>query len=108
MENANNHGKDKESRPVRQTDEDGHSIEGLFTYYSLQRVSIKKIRKIEKMKPRENGHLNFDTATSSVTYPDIHKTLKLQDKREKMYYINHTKKKNTLSPENPKLLLLKV
>lgn len=69
MANANNHGENKESRPVRQTDEDSHSIEGFFTNYRLERVSIKRIRKIEKMQPRESDHLNFDTATYSITYP---------------------------------------
>lgn len=54
---------------------DDHSAEGLFTNDSLEKASIKRMRKIRKMEPKESSHLNFGTATSSITYSGIHKTL---------------------------------
>ncbi|TEA31991.1 hypothetical protein DBR06_SOUSAS15210033, partial [Sousa chinensis] len=47
----------------------------LFTNDSLKRASIKRMSKMEKMKPRKSSHLNFGTATSSITCPDIQKTI---------------------------------
>lgn len=41
--------------------------------------------KMEKMIPREKQpHLNFDTATSSVIFSDIHKTTNYKWHREEM------------------------
>lgn len=65
------------------------------------------MRKIEKMEPRENSHLNVSTATSSDTYLDIYKTLNYKmTKRRNVAHLSSEKKKS-LNPANPKLLLLK-
>ena len=42
---------------------------------SLERMEMRKIRKIKEMRPKVSSHLNVGTAATSITDADAQKTL---------------------------------
>nr|XP_012420023.1 PREDICTED: nuclease-sensitive element-binding protein 1 [Odobenus rosmarus divergens] len=80
MEGADNQGAGEQGRPVRQNMYRGYRPRFrrygvLLAKDSLERMAMRKIRKIKEMRPKVSSHLNVGTAATSITDADAQKTL---------------------------------
>ncbi|KAL6038263.1 hypothetical protein STEG23_034936 [Scotinomys teguina] len=76
MEGADNQGAGEQGRPVRQNMSRGYDPAGaLLAKDSLERMEMKRKRKIKEMRPKVSSHLNVGTAVTSITDADAQRTL---------------------------------
>ncbi|MBZ3889690.1 Nuclease-sensitive element-binding protein 1 [Sciurus carolinensis] len=76
MEGADNQGAGEQGGPVRQNMYRGYSPRfrrGLLAKDSLERMAMKRIKKIKEMRPKVSSHLNVGTAATSITNADAQK-----------------------------------
>ncbi|KAL6037195.1 hypothetical protein STEG23_003005 [Scotinomys teguina] len=75
---ADNQGAGEQGRPVRQSMYRGYRPRfrgALLAKDSLERMAMKRTRKIKEMRPKVSSHLNVSTAVTSITDADAQRTL---------------------------------